>query len=123
MTKNEHQNPSEKKNKWLENMKKIYPWGVTRKPNFEQPSDENDGFQMFGRCPNWFAEAPNWFCRSSEPYLGGKWRWKQSKTSPDKSGAGGGGVVCPEEDPSGGDHRGGATASHAFSPLSGVGGY
>ena len=64
MTKNEHQNPSEKKNKWLENMKQIYPWGVTRKPNFEQPSDENDGFQMFGRCPNWFAEAPNWFAEA-----------------------------------------------------------
>ena len=43
---------------------------------------------------------------------------------PGKSGAGKrGGEVCPEDAPSGGDHRRGATASHAFSPLSGVGGY
>ena len=35
----------------------------------------------------------------------------------------GGEGVCVEDEPSGGDHRGGATASHAFSTLSAVSGY
>ena len=33
-----------------------------------------------------------------------------------------GGAVCPANQARGGDHRGGASTSHGFSPLSGVGG-
>ena len=36
---------------------------------------------------------------------------------------GGGEGACAANHARGGDHRGGASASHAFSPLSGVGGY
>ena len=74
---------------------------------------------MFGRCPNWFAEAPNWFAEAPNHIWVASGAGSRAKPARANRAPGGGREVCREEDASGGDHRGGATASHAFSPLSG----